>query len=226
VAPLLQIKNLKKNYPPQRTVFEKLSLAVEPGEFVVLCGPSGAGKTTLLDLIYLAERPAGGEITFDGKPAPWLKPKEYPSWRQRIGYLFQDQKLFPDRTVFENVALPFYFGSPPALNPKQEAERWLSEVGMFGQKEKLPGELSLGEKTLVALCRALVTAPPLILADDPLSNLDPARGEVALKLLENQAAAGRAVVLTSAAASFNPAAAKLYFIDRGELVTGGGKTAG
>lgn len=217
MAPLLLIKNLKKGYPPQRTVFEKASLAVEPGEFVVVCGPSGAGKTTLLDLIYLSERPEGGELFFEGKLAPWNEPRAYSAWRRRIGYLFQDQKLFFDRTVFENVALPFFFEShqPPQL--KQEVEKWLSAVGLFGQKEKSPGELSLGERTLVALCRALITAPPLILADDPLSNLDSARAEVALQLLTKEAEAGRAVVLTSATGNVN-AKVKFYFIDRGQLM--------
>ncbi len=102
-------------------------------------------------------------------------------------------------------------------------ERWLTDVGMFGQKDKLPGELSLGENTLVALCRALVAAPPLILADDLLSNLDPARAEVALKLLEKEAQAGRGVVLTSATANISSSNAKLYFIERGEIVLGAGK---
>ncbi len=109
MAPLLQVRNLKKLYPPQRTVFERASLSAEAGEFVLLCGPSGAGKTTLLDIVYMAEKPEAGEIVVDGQPAPWGQGRRYPEWRQKIGYLFQDQKLFPDRTVFENVALPFFF---------------------------------------------------------------------------------------------------------------------
>lgn len=226
MAPLLQIKNLKKSYPPQRTVFEKLSLSVEPGEFAVVCGPSGAGKTTLLNVIYLVERPEGGEISLDGLIPPWNRPKGYAAWRQKIGYLFQDQKLFPDRTVFENIALPFYFGPHHPSDIKEVVERWLSAVGLFGQKEKQPGELSLGEKTLAALCRALAGAPALILADDPLSNLDPARAELVLKLLEKETQAGRAVVLTSATGNINSTAAKLYFIDRGELVADQRRPAG
>ena len=162
MAPLLEIKNLKKSYPPQRTIFDKLSFSVQAGELAIVCGPSGAGKSTLLNLLYLAERPEGGEISLDGLPAPWLKPRQYPVWRQKIGYIFQDQKLFSDRTIFENVALPFYFGSGQPINLREEVERWLSEVGLFGQKDKYPPELSLGEKTLVNLCRALVTAPLLV----------------------------------------------------------------
>ncbi len=226
MAPLLEIKNLKKSYPPQRTIFEKLSFFVEAGELAVVCGPSGAGKTTLLNLLYLAERPEGGEISLDGQSAPWLKPRQYPAWRQKIGYIFQDQKLFFDRTIFENVALPFYFETTQPTNIREEVERWLSEVGLFGQKDKYPQELSLGEKTLVNLCRALVTAPHLIIADDPLSNLDPVRADLALKLLEKEASSGRAVVLTSTAGNLNSSAAKVYFIDRGILVPDSGKPAG
>ncbi len=218
MAPLLLIKNLKKSYPPQRVVFERASLAVEPGELVAVCGPSGAGKTTLLDIIYLSERPEGGEIFVEGKLAPWNESRACSGWRRRIGYIFQDQKLFYDRTVFENVALPFFFDSQQPPHVKQEVEKWLSAVGLFGQKEKSPGELSLGERTLVALCRALITSPPLILADDPLSNLDTARAEVALKLLEKETEAGRAVVLTSATGNVNTTRAKFYFIDRGQLL--------
>ncbi len=225
MAPLLQVRNLKKLYPPQRTVFERASLSVEAGEFVILCGPSGAGKTTFLDVVYMAEKPEAGEIVVDGQPAPWGQARRYPEWRQKIGYIFQDQKLFPDRTVFENIALPFFFHTHQPDHLRQEVEKWLTDVGLFGQKDKLPGELSLGEKTLVALCRALVAAPPLILADDPLSNLDPARAEVALKLLEKEAQAGRAVVLTSATANISSGSAKLYFIERGEVVSGAAKVA-
>ena len=218
MAPLLLIKNLKKSYPPQRTVFDRATLSVEPGELVALCGPSGAGKTTFLDIIYLSERPEGGEIFVEGKMAPWNERRGVASWRRRIGYIFQDQKLFYDRTVFENVALPFFFDSQQPPNLKQEVEKWLSAVGLFGQKDKSPGELSLGERTLVALCRALITSPPLILADDPLSNLDTARAEVALKLLEKEAEAGKAVVLTSATGNVNCPRVKFYFIDRGQLL--------
>ena len=218
MAPLLLIKNLKKSYPPQRTVFDRATLSVEPGELVALCGPSGAGKTTFLDIIYLSERPEGGEIFVEGKMAPWNERRGVAPWRRRIGYIFQDQKLFYDRTVFENVALPFFFDSQQPPNLKQEVEKWLSAVGLFGQKDKSPGELSLGERTLVALCRALITSPPLILADDPLSNLDTARAEVALKLLEKEAEAGKAVVLTSATGNVNCPRVKFYFIDRGQLL--------
>ncbi len=159
-------------------------LAVEPGELVAIVGPSGSGKSTLLHLLGALDRPDGGEIEIGGERLSAMAGARLAAFRNRtIGFVFQFHQLLPDFTAHENVMLP---GRIAGSDPRQAAARaaaLLAEVGLADRLEHYPNQLSGGERQRVAICRALLLEPPLLLADEPTGNLDPASGEQVFELL-------------------------------------------
>ena len=165
-------------------VLRGVDLEIEPGEFVAIVGPSGSGKSTLLHLLGTLDRPDAGDIAIGGRSVAGLAGRRLAEFRNRtIGFVFQFHQLLADFTALENVMLP---GRIAGVEPRLLADRaraLLGEVGLEDRLDHFPSQLSGGERQRVAICRALVLEPPLLLADEPTGNLDPASGEGVFELL-------------------------------------------
>ncbi len=162
-----------------------VTLQIQSGDALVLTGPSGAGKTTLLRMIFGAERPDRGELTVAGRNLSKLRSSSIPYVRRNIGVVFQDFKLLPDRTVYENVAIALEILALPPADVKPRVEAILEKVGLSSHVRSKCASLSGGEQQRTALARAIVGEPPILLCDEPTGNLDPSRAAEILRLLES-----------------------------------------
>jgi lipoprotein-releasing system ATP-binding protein len=165
-------------------VLRGVDLEVEPGELVAVVGPSGSGKSTLLHLLGALDRPDAGSIEIAGQDLRELAGARLAAFRNRtLGFVFQFHELLPDFTALENVTLPGRIAGRRPAEVAARAAALLAEVGLEERADHFPGQLSGGERQRVALCRALLMEPPLLLADEPTGNLDPASGEQVFTLL-------------------------------------------
>ncbi|HEX9944988.1 MAG TPA: ABC transporter ATP-binding protein [Thermoanaerobaculia bacterium] len=165
-------------------VLKGVDLTVEPGEMVAIVGPSGSGKSTLLHLLGALDRPDSGTMEIGAQPLARLSGADLATFRNRtIGFVFQFHQLLPDFTALENVMLPGRIAGHDPRGVLESARRLLLEVGLAERLDHFPNQLSGGERQRVALCRALVLEPPLLLADEPTGNLDPESGETVFQLL-------------------------------------------
>ncbi len=180
-------------------VLRGADLEVEPAELVAVVGPSGSGKSTLLHLLGALDRPDAGEITVSGQNLAALRGAELAAFRNRtLGFVFQFHELLPDFTALENVALPGRIARRGGAWSAERAAALLGEVGLGDRGAHFPSQLSGGERQRVAICRALLLEPPLLLADEPTGNLDPASGEQVFDLLrELQSRHGTTMVLVT-----------------------------
>ncbi|MCD6422356.1 cell division ATP-binding protein FtsE [bacterium] len=170
---VVKVRGLTKIYPPNVRALVDVSFDLYDEEFVCLIGPSGAGKSTLIKLMICEERPTRGHIFVAGKDITQLRPSEIPYYRRRVGVVFQDFKLLPRRTVYENVAFALEVAD---AHPKEIRERVPFVLDLVGLRERanhFPDTLSGGEKQRVAIARAIVNGPKLLIADEPTGNLDP-----------------------------------------------------
>jgi len=163
---------------------DEVSFEIEKGEFVCLTGHSGAGKTTLIRLILGEYLPTTGEISIDGEKLTRVPRRKIYLWRRRLGVVFQDYKLFDNQTVAENVALPLQIRKEKPQEIKEKVEKILALVGLQERANLFPAQLAGGELQRVALARAVITAPDLLLADEPTGNLDPQTSEEMIKLFK------------------------------------------
>ncbi len=162
-------------------ILRSLSFNMKNGEFVFLIGKSGSGKSTLLQLIYFNLLPDSGAIIFDAYATGSIKTSQLPLCRRKIGIIFQDFKLIEDRTIYENLAFVLETVNTPAKKIKKKISQVLSDVGLSHKIKSLPKELSGGEKQRIAIARAIINEPLLVVADEPTGNLDP---ETSLEILE------------------------------------------
>jgi cell division transport system ATP-binding protein len=174
-----------------------ISFRVDKGEFVVLAGPSGAGKTTLLRLLYRDELPSEGEIEVAGFDVVRLRRSEVPELRRGIAIVFQEPKLLPGRTVFENLAFVLRVLGVPRREITPRVVQALKAVGLSARAHARPAQLSLGEQQRAALARALVKEPALLLADEPTGNLDEAMSEEILELVHEIWRYGTTILLAT-----------------------------
>ena len=178
---MVSFSAVAKRYPGGKTALESVSFALEAGELAFLIGRSGAGKSTLLKLIPAIERPTSGAVIVNGQNVGALKRAAIPYLRRNIGLVFQDQKLLYDRSVFDNAVLPLTLSGQPLQEAARRARAALDKVGLLAREKSNPIELSGGEQQRLAIARAVVNRPALLIADEPTANLD---AESAAKVLD------------------------------------------
>ncbi|MCL1877187.1 cell division ATP-binding protein FtsE [Candidatus Saccharibacteria bacterium] len=178
-----------------RPALDNVSLHIASREFAILVGPSGAGKSTLLKLLIREEKPDSGKIIVGGIDYDLLDERDIPLLRQKIGVVFQDFKLLPNRTVFENVALSLEISGHTNKEIKKNVPVILELVGLHGKEKNFPDELSGGERQRVAIARAMVRQPKILIADEPTGNLDVRNSMEIVKLLTKINKFGTTVVL-------------------------------
>lgn len=176
---------------------DRITLHVEPKEFVIVVGQSGAGKTTLLRLLTREEKPTSGKIIVGGVDYDKLHDKDVPLLRRKIGVVFQDFKLLPNRTVFENIAFALEIVGMGKREIEHTVPKVLDIVNLKGKEKNMPLELSGGERQRVAIARAIVRQPKILIADEPTGNLDPKHAWDVIKVLEKINRFGTTVLLTT-----------------------------
>jgi len=176
---------------------DRISLHVEPNEFVIIVGQSGAGKTTLMRLLTREERPSSGKIIVGGIDYDKLKDKDIPLLRRKIGVVFQDFKLLPQKTVYENVAFALEIVGIGRREIQNTVPKVLEIVNLKGKEKHMPLELSGGERQRVAIARAIARQPKILIADEPTGNLDPKHAWDVIRVLEKINRYGTTVMLTT-----------------------------
>lgn len=198
LASVILLDRVTKKYS-QRTdaALNAVSLHIEPKEFVIIIGQSGAGKSTLLKLLTREEKPTSGKIIVGGIDYEKLKNKDIPKLRRRIGVVFQDFKLLPNKNVFENVAFALEIIGISTKEIKHTVPKVLDIVGLKNKAKSMPFELSGGERQRVAIARAIVRQPKILIADEPTGNLDPKHAWDVIRVLEKINRYGTTVLLTT-----------------------------
>lgn len=195
---MILLDRVSKKYPrTEGEALNRITLHVEPREFVIVVGQSGAGKTTLLRLLTREERPTSGKIVIGGIDYDKLKDKDIPLLRRKIGVVFQDFKLLPNKTVFENVAFALEIVGVSNREIKHTVPKVLDIVNLKGKENSMPRQLSGGERQRVAIARAIVRQPRILIADEPTGNLDPKHAWDVIKVLEKINRYGTTVLLTT-----------------------------
>ena len=170
---MIKFDNVAKRYPTGHEGLSGVDLHLEPGEMAFLTGHSGSGKSTLLKLIGLLERATRGQVWVNGRNLNKLKARDIPYHRREVGMIFQDHRLLHDRTVFDNIALPMVVAGMGHAEVTRRVRAALDKVGLLKKEKVFPITLSGGEQQRVGIARALVSKPPVLLADEPTGNLDP-----------------------------------------------------
>ena len=194
---MIETQSLAKTYGRGMYALKDLNLKIDKGEFVFLTGPSGAGKSTLLRLLLLQERPSEGEVTVGGRNLSTLDRDEVQAYRRTVGFVFQDFKLIPTKTIFENVSFVQRVLGQPVEQQRRSTYQVLKWVGLQHRLNALPEELSGGEQQRVAIARALVNEPHLVLADEPTGNLDPDLSLEIMNLFRDMNARGTTVLVAT-----------------------------
>ncbi len=194
---MVSLDRVELSYRPGAPVLRNLTFALQPGAFRWLLGPSGAGKTSLLRLLTLSARPTGGRLRVLGHAIDTARRQDLPALRRRIGMVFQDFRLLPHLSAFDNVALPLRLAGRPEAQLRADVAEMLRWVGLEQAAASRPGALSGGEQQRVAIARAVVTRPALLLADEPTGNLDEAQAGRLMGLLAELNRLGTTVVVAT-----------------------------
>jgi cell division transport system ATP-binding protein len=196
-APLIELRDVSKVYPGGHLALDRVSLAVNRGDFVFLVGPTGCGKSTLIKLLIRELEPTEGVVSIAGRDIGNLPDKKIPQLRRNIGTIFQDFKLLPSRTVYENVAYALQVLGASRAEIRRKVPETLRLVGLSTKLHNYPDELSGGEQQRVSVARAFVNHPPLLLADEPSGNLDPVTSVGIMQLLYRINKTGTTVVVVT-----------------------------
>jgi len=216
---LIEMYGVTKMYPGGQIALKDINLKISKGEFVFIVGPSGAGKSTLIKLIFREELPTKGQIFFAGKNITRLRRKEIPYLRRRIGIVFQDFRLLPEKTVYENVAFAMEVVEANSRDIRRKVPHILDRVGLAHKAKAKPTELSGGEQQRVALARALVNNPDILVADEPTGNLDPDTSWDIMSLLNDINKRGTTIMVASHARELVDSMKKRVIqLEKGSLV--------
>jgi cell division transport system ATP-binding protein len=194
---VILLDRVTKSYGTNQAALSRINIHIEDREFVCVIGPSGAGKSTLLKLLTREEAPTSGKIIVGGIDYDTLSKKDIPYLRRRIGTVFQDFKLLPNKTVTENVAFALEITGASKGRIKNNVPRVIELVGLKGKEDNFPHQLSGGERQRVSIARALVRQPKVLVADEPTGNLDPKHAWDIIKLLKKINKHGTTVLLTT-----------------------------
>ena len=194
---MIRFKNVSKIYPPNVVGLDGMNLHVQPGEFVSVVGQSGTGKSTFAKLLFAEERPTHGSIEIGGWDITRIPMHDVPLLRRQIGVVFQDFKLLDKKTVYENIAFALQVAGAPALRVREVVPRVLAIVGLDDKAGRYPRQLSGGEQQRVAIGRALVHQPKILVADEPTGNLDTLNSRDILELLKKINEFGTTIVLVT-----------------------------
>lgn len=225
-SPLVVLRGITRAFPgpPERQAIAGVNLTVEEGEFLSVIGPSGSGKSTLLNVLGLLDRPSVGEYQLDGVLTSTLDDRERAAVRaHRIGFVFQAFHLLERHTVLANVVLAMRYAAVPRTEREERAVEALDRVGLVDRAGSLPSVLSGGERQRVAVARAMVTRPDLLLADEPTGNLDRSSADEVMELFRGLHREGKTVVAITHDAEVARSATRTIRLLGGRLVSGGAK---
>jgi cell division transport system ATP-binding protein len=216
---MIRLENVTKSYKGNVVALRDVSADIQKGEFVFLVGASGSGKSTFIRLLLKEERPDAGRIWVAGKEIAHLSNWKVPYLRRNIGCVFQDFKLLPNKTVYENVAFALEVIGRPKHVVESQVPQILDLVGLAKKHHNLPNELSGGEQQRVSIARAFVNRPLILLADEPTGNLDPSTSEGIMRLLDRINRTGTTVVMATHDRSVVDAMRRRVIeLDRGTLI--------
>jgi cell division transport system ATP-binding protein len=217
---MIILKDVSKIYPPDIAVLKNINLHIKPKEFVSIVGRSGTGKTTLMKMLTAEERPSSGRIIIGGWDITQIRPSEVPMLRRQIGVVFQDFKLLPKKTVFENIAFALEVCGADSKKTKEVIPQVLKIVGLENKEGRYPVQLSGGEQQRVAIARALVHRPKILIADEPTGNLDSFNTREIIDLLLKINEFGTTVVLVSHNRDvINALGKRVVTLDNGEVAS-------
>ncbi len=216
---MIEFKNVGKTYDTGTVAVRNANFKIEKGDFAFLVGASGSGKSTLIKLILKEEEPTTGNIIINGKDTTFLKQSKIPYLRRSMGVVFQDFRLLPDKTVYDNVAFAMHVVRATPRHIRRQVPMVLSLVGLSAKAKMYPEELSGGEQQRVALARALVNNPSMIIADEPTGNLDPETAWDIMTLLNDINMRGTTVVVATHAKDIvDKMKKRVIEIHKGEIV--------
>lgn len=219
---MIELFHVTRKYGPGAPALADVSLRIEKGEFAFLTGPSGAGKTTLLRLIFRDEVPSSGQVIVNNENLASMRPRRIPMLRRQIGVVFQDFKLLPRKTVFENVTYATQVIGLPARVQRARTFQVLEMLGLNHRLHSYPGQLSGGEQQRVSIARALVNRPLILLADEPTGNLDPDLSREIIDLFKNINSHGTTLLIaTHDRDLIRRMARRTITLDHGRLVPAG-----
>ena len=216
---MIEFRNVSKTYDTGTEAIHNANFKIDKGEFCFLVGSSGSGKSTLIKMILKEEEPSSGNIIINGKDTTFLKPSRVPYLRRSMGIVFQDFRLLPDKTVYENVAFAMYVVKATPKHIRRQVPMVLSLVGLSNKAKVYPNELSGGEQQRVALARAIVNNPSMLIADEPTGNLDPNTAWDIMNLLNEINMRGTTVVVATHAKDIvDKMKKRVIHIEKGTIV--------